>query len=37
MERRIAPLGKAGTEVEYRKYKDLGYGFGRGTGTSAAG
>jgi acetyl esterase/lipase len=37
MERRIAALRKAGTEVEYRKYKDLGHGFGVGTGTSAEG
>jgi acetyl esterase/lipase len=37
MERRIAALRQAGTEVEYRKYKDLGHGFGPGTGTSAQG
>ena len=37
MERRIAALREAGTEVEYRKYKDLGHGFGLGTGTSAEG
>ncbi|WP_237050481.1 SDR family oxidoreductase [Microvirga ossetica] len=35
MERRIAALRQAGTEVEYRKYKELGHGFGPGTGTSA--
>ena len=28
---------EAGTEVEYRKYKNLGHGFGLGTGTSAEG
>jgi len=37
MERRVAALRKAGTEVEYHKYKDLGHGFGLGTGTSAEG
>jgi acetyl esterase/lipase len=37
MERRIAALRKAGTEVEYRKYPNLGHGFGPGTGTSAEG
>ncbi len=37
MERRIAALRKTGTEVEYRKYQDLGHGFGLGTGTSAEG
>ena len=37
MERRIAALRSAGTEVEYRKYKNLGHGFGPGTGTSAEG
>jgi acetyl esterase/lipase len=37
MERRIAALRRAGTEVEYRTYKDLGHGFGLGTGTSAEG
>ena len=37
MERRIAALRKAGTEVEYRKYKNVGHGFGLGTGTSAEG
>ena len=36
MERRIAAVRKAGTEVDDRKYKDLGYGFRLGTGTSAA-
>jgi acetyl esterase/lipase len=37
MERRIAALRQAGTEVEYHKYKNLGHGFGLGTGTSAQG
>jgi acetyl esterase/lipase len=37
MERRIAALRKAGTAVEYHKYKNLGHGFGPGTGTSAEG
>jgi acetyl esterase/lipase len=37
MERRISALRGAGTEVEYHKYRDLGHGFGPGTGTSAAG
>jgi AraC-like DNA-binding protein len=37
MEQRIAQLRRAGTEVEYRKFKDLGHGFGPGTGTSAEG
>jgi hypothetical protein len=30
-------LRKAGTEVDYQKYKDLGHGFGPGTGTRAEG
>jgi acetyl esterase/lipase len=37
MERRIAALRQAGTEVEYHEYKSLGHGFGLGTGTSAEG
>lgn len=37
MERRIAALRSIGTPVEYRKYANLGHGFGLGTGTSAAG
>jgi len=37
MERRIAALRRAGTEVGYRKYSDLGHGFGPGIGTSAEG
>lgn len=37
VERRIDALRRAGTEVEYRKFKDVGHGFGAGTGTSADG
>ena len=37
MERRVAVLRRAGTEVEYRKYRGLGHGFGPGIGTSAEG
>jgi acetyl esterase/lipase len=37
MERRIVALRQAGTVVEYHKYRDLGHGFGLGTGTSAEG
>ena len=37
MERRIAALRSSGIEVEYHKYKNLGHGFGPGTGTSAEG
>ncbi len=37
MENRIAALRKSGTAVEYRKYPNLGHGFGLGKGTSAEG
>jgi acetyl esterase/lipase len=37
MERRIDALRRSGTVVEYHKYKNLGHGFGLGTGTSAEG
>jgi acetyl esterase/lipase len=37
MERRVALLRRAGTEVEYHKYAGVGHGFGLGTGTSARG
>jgi acetyl esterase/lipase len=37
MESRIAALRKAGTEVEYHKFENVGHGFGLGTGTSAEG
>jgi acetyl esterase/lipase len=37
MERRVLALRRAGTDVELHRYKDLGHGFGPGTGTSAEG
>jgi acetyl esterase/lipase len=37
MERRVAALRRAGTEVEYRKYPGVGHGFGLGVGTRAEG
>lgn len=37
MERRVTALRQAGVEVEFRKYANLGHGFGLGTGTSAEG
>src|SRR5690606_4792885 len=37
MERRIAAVRSAGTEVEYHVYPGLGHGFGAGTGTEAEG
>lgn len=37
MERRVAALRRAGTEVDYRVYKSLGHGFGQGIGTDAEG
>jgi len=37
VERRIAALRKSGTLVEYHKFRNLGHGFGLGTGTSAQG
>jgi predicted esterase len=37
MEARIAELRRAGTAVEYHKYKELGHGFGPGTDTRAEG
>lgn len=37
VERRVALLRQAGTEVEYHKFPGLGHGFGLGTGTSAEG
>jgi acetyl esterase/lipase len=37
MERRVAALRNAGTDVEFYRYSGLGHGFGPGTGTSAAG
>lgn len=37
MERRVEALRRSGTPVEYRKYRNLGHGFGPGAGTSADG
>jgi acetyl esterase/lipase len=37
MERRVAALRRAGTNVEYHRYPGVGHGFGLGTGTSAEG
>lgn len=37
MERRVAALRKLDVEVVFRIFKDLGHGFGLGTGTSADG
>jgi acetyl esterase/lipase len=37
MERRVATLRNAGTEVEYRRYRNVAHGFGTGAGTSAEG
>ena len=37
MEKRVEALRRAGTAVEYHRYKGLGHGFGLGTGTSAEG
>jgi len=37
MEARVAALRRMGTEVEYRKVKNLGHGFGLGTDTPAEG
>ncbi len=37
MQRRVAALRGAGTEVEFHRYNGLGHGFGPGTGTSAEG
>lgn len=37
MERRVTALRQAGVQVEYRKYSNLGHGFGLGSGTSAEG
>jgi acetyl esterase/lipase len=36
-DRRVQNLRNAGTEVEYRKYKNAGHGFGLGIGTDADG
>jgi acetyl esterase/lipase len=37
MERRISALRRAGIPVEFQIFKNLGHGFGLGTGTSAEG
>ena len=37
MERRVAALRRAGTDVEYHKFRGVGHGFGLGVGTSAEG
>ena len=37
MERRVTALRRAGTDVEYRRYRSVGHGFGLGIGTSAEG
>jgi acetyl esterase/lipase len=37
VDRRVENLRNAGIEVEYRKYKNAGHGFGLGTGTDAGG
>jgi acetyl esterase/lipase len=37
MQERVAALRKAGTAVEFHRYRNLGHGFGLGTGTSAEG
>jgi acetyl esterase/lipase len=37
VENRVAAMKKAGVEVDYRKYKNLGHGFGLGVGTGAEG
>jgi acetyl esterase/lipase len=37
VERRVAALRRAGTDVEYHKYAGVGHGFGLGVGTSAEG
>jgi len=37
VDRRVENLRKSGVEVEYRRYKNAGHGFGLGTGTDAEG
>ena len=37
MERRVTALRRAGTDVEYHRYRSVGHGFGLGIGTSAEG
>jgi acetyl esterase/lipase len=37
VERRVDAMRKARIEVEYRKHRNVGHGFGLGTGTNAEG
>lgn len=37
VERRVEAMRNAGVEVEYRKYRHAGHGFGLGIGTDAEG
>jgi len=37
MEKRVQALRRAGTEVDYRRFRNLGHGFGPGSGTTAEG
>ena len=37
VERRVQDLRNAGVEVEYRRYRNAGHGFGLGVGTEAEG
>jgi transposase len=37
MKRRVAALRRSGTDVEFRRYPNLGHGFGLGVGTSVEG
>jgi acetyl esterase/lipase len=37
VERRVENLRNAGVEVEYRRYRNAGHGFGLGVGTDAEG
>ena len=37
VERRVRDLRKAGVEVEYHRFKNVGHGFGLGVGTEAEG
>ena len=37
VERRVDAMRKAGIEVEYHKYRNVGHGFGLGIGTDAEG
>jgi acetyl esterase/lipase len=37
VDRRVDAMRKAGIDIEYRKYRNVGHGFGLGTGTNAEG